>query len=127
MINILTGLVKKTSGESKIFGFDTVTEFRNSRVRIGLSPQELNFDHFFNIRDMLALQGGYYGLSFKTGLEKADVLLDQFGLNEKKNAKARDLSGGMKCRGRAGSGSSCNVTRIRLDQAALPPMPKWLP
>ena len=86
-INILTGLVKKTSGESKVFGFDTLTEFRNSRVRIGLSPQELNFDHFFNIRDMLALQGGYYGLSFKAGLEKADVLLDQFGLNEKKNAK----------------------------------------
>lgn len=97
-INILTGLVRKTSGKSEIFGFDTVKDFRQSRLRIGLSPQELNFDHFFTIRDMLALQGGYYGMSFKDGLEKADILLDQFGLEEKRNAKARDLSGGMKRR-----------------------------
>ena len=97
-INILTGLVRKTSGKSEIFGFDTVKEFRQSRLRIGLSPQELNFDHFFTIRDMLALQGGYYGMSFKDGLEKADILLGQFGLEEKRNAKARDLSGGMKRR-----------------------------
>jgi len=97
-INILTGLVKKTSGDAFVFGFDTVKEFRESRKRVGLSPQELNFDHFFNIRDMLALQGGYYGLSYKKGLERADFLLEQFGLFEKKTAKPRDLSGGMKRR-----------------------------
>ncbi|MBC8197508.1 MAG: ABC transporter ATP-binding protein [Candidatus Marinimicrobia bacterium] len=97
-INILTGLVNKSGGYAKIFGHDTVSDYRNARKLIGLAPQELSFDFFFNIRDMLALQGGYYGMSFKTGRERADELLNQFGLSEKSENNARQLSGGMKRR-----------------------------
>lgn len=97
-INILTGLVKKSGGDTKVFGHDTVTDYRNARKLIGLAPQELSFDFFFSIRDMLALQGGYYGMSFKAGRERADELLEQFGLKEKSNNNARQLSGGMKRR-----------------------------
>ena len=75
-INILTGLVKKNSGETLIFGHDTITEYRKARKLIGLAPQELSFDFFFNIRDMLALQGGYYGMSFKEGRKRADELIE---------------------------------------------------
>lgn len=97
-INILTGLVNKSGGYAKIFGHDTVSDYRDARKLIGLAPQELSFDFFFNIRDMLALQGGYYGMSFKTGRERADELLNQFGLSEKSENNARQLSGGMKRR-----------------------------
>ncbi len=97
-INILTGLVNKSGGFAEIFGHDTVTDYRNARKLIGLAPQELSFDFFFNIRDMLALQGGYYGMSFKAGRERADELLHQFGLLEKAENNARQLSGGMKRR-----------------------------
>ncbi len=97
-INILTGLVKKNNGVTQVFGHDTILDFRNSRKLIGLAPQELSFDFFFSIRDMLALQGGYYGMSFKDGRNRADELLDQFGLTEKAENNARQLSGGMKRR-----------------------------
>jgi len=97
-INILTGLVNKSVGDTKVFGFDTVLEYRKSRKLIGLAPQELNFDFFFNIRDMLALQGGYYGMSFNDGRVRANELLKQFGLSEKADVNARQLSGGMKRR-----------------------------
>jgi ABC-2 type transport system ATP-binding protein len=97
-INILTGLVNKNNGYAKIFGNDTVSNYRNARKLIGLAPQELSFDFFFNIRDMLALQGGYYGMSFKTGRKRAEELLNQFGLSEKAENNARQLSGGMKRR-----------------------------
>ncbi len=97
-INILTGLVRKSNGESEIFGHDTVTDYRNARKLIGLAPQELSFDFWFNIRDMLALQGGYYGMSFKNGRNRADELLEKFGLKEKAENNARQLSGGMKRR-----------------------------
>jgi ABC-2 type transport system ATP-binding protein len=97
-INILTGLVNKSGGFAKIFGHDTVTDYRNARKLIGLAPQELNFDFFFNIRDMLALQGGYYGMSFRAGRDRADELLSQFGLSDKAKNNSRQLSGGMKRR-----------------------------
>ena len=57
-IGILTGLVNKTSGSSKVFGYDTVNDFRETRKMIGLSPQELNFDVFFTIEQLLVLQAG---------------------------------------------------------------------
>ena len=62
-INIITGLVKITSGTVQVMGYDVINEFRQSRKQIGLSPQEFNFDHFFTIRHMLSLQAGYYGFS----------------------------------------------------------------
>ena len=97
-INILTGLVRKSGGDTQVFGHDTISSYRNARKLIGIAPQELSFDFFFSIRDMLALQGGYYGMSFKDGRKRADELLEQFGLTEKAEDNARQLSGGMKRR-----------------------------
>ena len=97
-INILTGLVHKSGGDTQVFGHDTISDYRNARKLIGLAPQELSFDFWFSIRDMLALQGGYYGMSFRDGRKRADELLEKFGLIEKAEDNARKLSGGMKRR-----------------------------
>ena len=97
-IGILTGLVNKTSGSAKIMGYDTVTAYKESRRLLGLSPQEINLDVFFTIREILIFQGGYYGLSKNIAKENADRFLDKLGLYHKRNSKARELSGGMKRR-----------------------------
>ena len=97
-IGILTGLVNKTSGSAKIMGHDIVTEYKESRKLLGLSPQEINLDVFFTIREILIFQGGYYGLPKNIAKENADRFLDKLGLYHKKNSKARELSGGMKRR-----------------------------
>ncbi len=97
-IGILTGLVNLTSGYIKIDGYDIVNDYKTTRKRIGLSPQEINLDVFFTIREILTFQGGYFGLDLKKSRKRADKLLEQLGLEGKKNSKARELSGGMKRR-----------------------------
>ena len=97
-IGIITGLVNITGGSASVLGFDSFTEFRQARKLIGLSPQELNFDVFFSIGELLELQAGYYGLSNKEAKERTTIMLEQFGLIEKRNSRARELSGGMKRR-----------------------------
>ena len=97
-IGILTGLVNLTSGGATAMGKNVVKEFRAARLLMGLSPQELNFDVFFTIRQLLILQAGYYGLKKKRAAERADLMLQQFGLTEKAHNTARELSGGMKRR-----------------------------
>ncbi len=97
-IGIMTGLVNLTSGSITVMGYDVIKNYKESRKLIGLSPQELNFDVFFPIRDVLALNAGYYGLSNKKAYERADIMLEQFGLAEKAKNTARELSGGMKRR-----------------------------
>ena len=97
-IGIMTGLVNLTSGSIEVMGYDVIKNYKESRKLIGLSPQELNFDVFFPIKDVLALNAGYYGLSNKEAYERADIMLEQFGLTEKAKNTARELSGGMKRR-----------------------------
>ena len=97
-IGILTGLVNLTSGSATAMGKNVVKEFREARLLMGLSPQELNFDVFFTIRQLLILQAGYYGLPKKKAAERADLMLKRFGLTDKANNTARELSGGMKRR-----------------------------
>ena len=97
-IGIITGLVNITGGSASVLGFDSVTEFRQARKLIGLSPQELNFDVFFSIGELLELQAGYYGYSHKEAKERTTIMLEQFGLTEKRKSRARELSGGMKRR-----------------------------
>ena len=97
-IGILTGLVNITSGSARIMGYDVIQEFRKSRAIVGISPQELNFDPFFSLEDLLTLQGGYYGMRTKNARARAMELLTQFGLETKRNMKMRQLSGGMKRR-----------------------------
>ena len=97
-IHILTGLVTFTDGQVRVLGNDVVAEYRLTRRRIGLAPQEFNFDRFFPVREILILQAGYYGIPRKEAGRRADALLERFGLTSKANDKIWKLSGGMKRR-----------------------------
>jgi ABC-2 type transport system ATP-binding protein len=97
-IGAISGLVNYKDGTISVMGFDNKSEYRIARKMIGLSPQELNFDVFFPIKKVLEFQAGYYGLSYKESRKRAEFMLEQFGLVEKRNNTCRELSGGMKRR-----------------------------
>ena len=97
-IGILTGLVNKTAGSAKILGYDIIEDFKLARKSIGLSPQEINLDVFFSIRQILLFQAGYYGVSNKIAEERVDSILKKLDLYHKRNETSRHLSGGMKRR-----------------------------
>ncbi|MCF6444181.1 ABC transporter ATP-binding protein [Nereida sp. MMG025] len=96
LINILAGLVVKTSGNVKIWGFDQDLNPRQSRASIGVMPQELNLDPFFTARGALDVQAGLYGVPKSE--RRTDQILDIIGLSDKADAYARSLSGGMRRR-----------------------------
>jgi len=96
LINILAGLVNKTSGEARIWGYDTVKDMRRARRAIGVVPQELNIDPYFTPREMLDLQAGLYGVPQKERI--TEEVLEAVGLADKADAYARSLSGGMRRR-----------------------------
>ena len=95
-INILAGLVKKTSGYVEIWGYEIETQMRDARRAIGVVPQELNIDPFFTPREVLELQAGLYGLASKH--RQTEKILQTVGLVEQANAYSRSLSGGMRRR-----------------------------
>ena len=95
-INMLGGLVLKTSGSIKICGVDIDKNSKLSRTKIGIVPQELNIDPFFTPIELLELQGGLYGVAKKN--RKSEEILFNLGLAEQKNSYARTLSGGMRRR-----------------------------
>ena len=97
-INILTGLVFKESGSAKVFGKDTIKDFRYTRSKIGIAAQEFSVDWFFPIEKLLFFQAGYYGIKPKDAKPLVDSLLNRLGLNSKRNSRLRHLSGGMKRR-----------------------------
>jgi len=96
MINILAGLVRKTSGRVTIWGFDQDANPRQSRAAIGVMPQELNLDPFFTPRGALEVQAGLYGVP--KAERRSDEILGMVGLTDKAHAYARTLSGGMRRR-----------------------------
>ena len=69
-IGILTGLVNKTSGDAKIMNYDIINDYKLSRKSIGLSPQEINLDVFFSIKQILMFQAGYYGITRDIAIKK---------------------------------------------------------
>ncbi|MEQ3746168.1 MAG: ABC transporter ATP-binding protein [Henriciella sp.] len=95
-INILAGLVTKTGGTAKIWGLDIEKHPRSSRAAIGVVNQEITMDPFFTPIQALELQAGYYGVpkSERRSME----ILTAVGLDDKKDAYVRQLSGGMKRR-----------------------------
>ena len=95
-INILAGLVNKTSGTAKIWGFDIDQNPRNAKNSIGIVPQEIVFDPFFTPFETLENQAGYYGVPKER--RRSLELLRAVHLEDKANAYARTLSGGMKRR-----------------------------
>ncbi len=97
-INILTGLVFKERGSTKVFGKDTIKDFRYTRSKIGIAAQEFSVDWFFPIEKLLFFQAGYYGIKPKDAKPLVDSLLNRLGLSSKRNSRLRQLSGGMKRR-----------------------------
>jgi ABC-2 type transport system ATP-binding protein len=96
LINILAGLVVKSSGAAEIWGFDIDQHPRNAKRSIGIVPQEILFDPFFTPREALEIQAGLYGVPKAERI--TDALLAAVHLTDKANAYARTLSGGMKRR-----------------------------
>jgi len=97
-INAIVGLATLTSGTIEIFGYDNVRDWRDARRRVGLAPQEYNFDRYLSIRDVLIYQAGYFGLRGPAVRARADGLLERFGLTSKAKDTFMRLSGGMKRR-----------------------------
>jgi len=98
LINAMSGLVTPTSGSIQVQGFDVISDYRETRRRLGLVPQELISDPFFSIRELLELQSGYYGIRGKEQKQWIDELLERLALTDKMNAITNQLSGGMKRR-----------------------------
>ncbi|MFL3026561.1 MAG: ATP-binding cassette domain-containing protein [Candidatus Neomarinimicrobiota bacterium] len=97
-INILTGLVRKDEGETLIFNRDTVNDYRFTRKQVGIAAQEFTQDWFFPLDKLLLFQAGYYGINKKDAISLVESLLERLGLQDKRNARIRQLSGGMKRR-----------------------------
>ena len=96
LISILAGLAHATSGRIQVMGHDVRADFAQARRQLGVVPQELVFDPFFNVRETLRLQSGYFGV--KNNDAWIDELLESLGLADKATANMRQLSGGMKRR-----------------------------
>ena len=97
-IGILATLVNKTSGSVQVFGHDLETDPLALKRCIGLVPQEFNFNQFETAYNILTTQAGYYGIKLKDARVRAQELLKQLGLWDKRNSASRMLSGGMKRR-----------------------------
>ena len=96
IINIMGGMVVKSSGTIRIWGNDLDKQTREAKKSIGIVPQEINFDPFFTPAQMLDIQAGLYGVARKD--RRTEELLDLVGLTEKADSYARSLSGGMRRR-----------------------------
>jgi ABC-2 type transport system ATP-binding protein len=97
LINILAGLMKPTSGSVKVMGHDVIQDYQNARRSLGVVPQELVFDPFFNVREMLRFQAGYFGKGREND-DWIDEVIEGLDLQDKANTNMRMLSGGMKRR-----------------------------
>tara|TARA_Y100000590_G_scaffold152854_1_gene175517 strand:- start:684 stop:1613 length:930 start_codon:yes stop_codon:yes gene_type:complete len=95
-INILAGIVVKTSGNVNVWGFDLDKNPRQVRASIGIVPQEISLDPFFTPKKQLELQAGLYGVKKKDRI--TDIILKLVSLENHANSYARSLSGGMKRR-----------------------------
>ncbi len=98
LIGILTGLVKKTGGSAAVFGIDLDKEPEKVRGMIGVVPQEYNFSIWEKVIDIVVDAAGYYGIPRSEAIPRAEQILKELGLFEKRNAVSRTLSGGMKRR-----------------------------
>tara|TARA_Y100001970_G_scaffold219703_1_gene269627 strand:+ start:822 stop:1748 length:927 start_codon:yes stop_codon:yes gene_type:complete len=115
-INILTGLVFHDEGFTKVFGKDTVKNFRFTRSKIGIAAQEFSVDWFFPIEKLLYFQAGYYGINKKDAGPMVNELLERLGLSEKRKSRLRQLSGGMKRRFQLAKALVHNPDIIILDE-----------
>jgi ABC-2 type transport system ATP-binding protein len=96
LISILAGLTRATRGTTKVMGLDVQADYRAARRAVGIVPQELVFDPFFNVREALVFQSGYFGIKHNDAW--IDEILHNLGLTDKAHTNMRALSGGMKRR-----------------------------
>ena len=96
LISCLAGLVRPDSGSLRVMGYDVNADFREARRRLGVVPQELVFDPFFNVRETLRIQSGYFGI--RKNDDWIDEILENLDLTSKAEVNMRRLSGGMKRR-----------------------------
>ena len=98
-INVIAGLVLPTSGRVLVHGYNAVQQYRQAHAQVGIAPQEEALDaSFLNVKQILVYQAGYFGISSRDASRRADALLTEFGIWEKRKAKVVELSGGMKRR-----------------------------
>lgn len=97
-IHCITGVAQPTEGSITVDGLDVVKDYKQARLKVGLSPQEFNVDIFATPAQLIDFMGGFYGIPAATRKERAATLLDRFDLNEHKDTKFQKLSGGLKRR-----------------------------
>lgn len=97
-IGIMSSLVNKTAGKVRVFGYDLQQDVVNAKRQLGLVPQEFNFNQFETVMQIVVSQAGLYGVEKPEALKRAEKYLKQLDLWEKRNERARMLSGGMKRR-----------------------------
>jgi len=98
VIGIISSLVNKTSGSVNVCDIDIDANFSLAKSKLGVVNQEFNFSQFEKVIDIIVTQAGYYGVDYKTALERAEKYLKKLGLWDKRNDQARMLSGGQKRR-----------------------------
>ncbi len=97
LINIMGGLTRATEGQIQVMGHDVVDDYRNARYHIGIVPQELVYDPFFTVWEMLTIQSGYFGMG-RGNHAWLEELLETLNLTDKRDENLQRLSGGMKRR-----------------------------
>lgn len=97
LISLLAGLIKPSAGQIRVMGHDVQTDYQQARMALGVVPQELVFDPFFNVREMLRFQAGYFGRGRENDAW-VDEVIEGLGLTDKAHTNMRKLSGGMKRR-----------------------------
>jgi ABC-2 type transport system ATP-binding protein len=97
-INCITGVSEPTEGSIKVSGLDVVSDYKQARAEIGLSPQEFTIDIFQSVYEILYFQGGLFGLDIQTRKDRAEEMIRLFELEPHRDKKFMTLSGGLKRR-----------------------------
>lgn len=97
-LGIVSSLVNKSEGSVSVFGHSIDTDLGRAKLQLGVVPQEFNFNPFERVVDIVVTQAGYYGIPAGRARERAEFYLKKLGLWDKRNERARMLSGGMKRR-----------------------------
>ncbi|WP_148863011.1 ABC transporter ATP-binding protein [Marinobacter fonticola] len=97
-LGIVCSLVNKTGGQVSVFGHDIDTDLSAAKMNLGVVPQEMNFNQFEKVFDIVVTQAGYYGIPIRQARDSAERYLRKLGLWDKRDSPARMLSGGMKRR-----------------------------
>ena len=101
-IHCITGIAQPTGGQIIIDGTDVVSDYKQARTKVGLSPQEFNVDIFSTTEKLMDYMGGYYGIPYQERWERINELIKRFDLEKHRDVKFQKLSGGLKRRAMLG-------------------------